>query len=188
MTDKTVSARMKRQRALRAAQGWREVKVWVPTAQDAADVRKLAEERRAQAVALHGLTDEVPAVTHEVAARIAKAIAAHGSAAYTIPSGAVLDLMTQLAEEDNLAGFSHAFVIFSRAKPANAPFVAAAVPAKINNFLTLHRGVDPSALMQWTTANPGWNEDLKDAVRDPARFAHVVSRMAEAIKRQRSAD
>lgn len=46
MKDKTVNERMHRQRALRITAGWKEVRVWVPTEQDAADVRKLAEERR----------------------------------------------------------------------------------------------------------------------------------------------
>jgi hypothetical protein len=184
VADQTIVARMKRQRELRAAEGWHEVKVWVPTEQDAADIRQLAAERRAKAEALYGLSDEVPSVTPENAARIAGAIAEHGSAAYTTPSGAVLDLMTQLAEEDDLASFSRAFIILARAKPANAAFVAAAVPAKITNFLIMHRGVDASALVNWTEANPGWEEDLKNAVRNPVRFQQVVAAMAEAIKRQ----
>lgn len=185
MTDPTVGARMKRQRKSRATEGWHEVKVWVPTEQDAIDIRKLAEERRAKAEALHGLSEEVPAVTPEIAARIARAIAEHGSAAYGTPSGAVLDLLTQLTEEDDLASFSRAFVILARAKPANAAFVEAAVPAKITNFLVRHRKVNLSGLTKWASANPGWEDDLKQAVRDPARFEQVVGAMADAIKRQR---
>ena len=38
MTDNTVTERVKRQRELRAAEGWRKVTVWVPTAADAKDV------------------------------------------------------------------------------------------------------------------------------------------------------
>lgn len=142
MTDQTVGARMKKQRKSRATEGWHEVKVWVPTEQDAIDIRKLAEERRAKAQALDGLSKEIPAVTPETSARIARAIAEHGSAAYTTPSGAVLDLLTQLTEEDDLRSFSRAFIILARAKPANAAFVANAVPPKIANFLVRHRGVD----------------------------------------------
>jgi hypothetical protein len=185
MTDQTINARLKRQRELRATEGWREVKVWVPTEQDAADIRQLAEERRKKAEALHGLSKEVPTVTPEIETRIAKAIAEHGSAAYITPSGAVIDLLTQLAEENDLASFSRAFVILARAKPVNAAFIAAAVPAKITNFLVTRRGVDPVALMNWTKAHPGWEDDLKDAVRDPARFENVVTSMAEAIHSKR---
>lgn len=184
MADRTVLARLKRQRELRAAEGWREVKVWVPTEQDAADIRKLAEERRAKAAALHGLSIEVPTVTPETEDRIAKAIAAHGSSAYITPSGAVLDLMTKLTNEDDLPGFSRAFVLLARAKPANAKFVAEAVPAKITNFLINHRGINPRQLMRWTSQNQGWEDTLKNTVREPDKFPQVVEAMAEAIKRK----
>lgn len=187
MTDQTVVARLKRQRELRAVEGWREVKVWVPTEQDAADIIQLAKERRDKAEALDGLSREVPTMTPQNAARIAKAIAEHGSAAYITPSGPVLDLLTQLTEEDDLETFSRAFIILARAKPANAAFIAAAVPAKIINFLVKHRKVDATALLKWTGAHPGWEDDLKNAVRNPAQFKEVVATMAEAIKRQRKA-
>ena len=126
-------------------------------------------------------------MTPEIAARIAAAIAEHGSAAYTTPSGAVLDLLTRLSEEDDLTSFSRAFVILARAKPANAAFVAAAVSAKITNFLVRHRGIDPSSVDQVEQQNPGWEDELKNAVRNPARFEQVVAKMAGAIKRQRKA-
>jgi hypothetical protein len=183
VADKTIAERARRQRDLRVTEGWHEVKVWVPTEADAEDVRKLAAERRVKAEALHGLSKDVPMVNMETEIRIAKAIAEHGSAAYNTDSGAVLDLMTKLADEDDLASFSRAFIILARAKPANAAFVAARVPAKISNFLIKHRGVDPSILLKWTGANPGWVDDLKNAVRDPVRFKQVVEAMAESIKR-----
>ena len=135
LADRTVVARLKRQRELRAVEGWREVTVWVPTEQDAADIRKLAEERRAKAEALKGLSEEVSIVTHDTELRIAQAIAEQGAAAYTTPSGAVLTLLTELTEEGDIGGFSRAFIIFARAKPSNAAFIADAIPAKITNFL-----------------------------------------------------
>jgi len=187
MRDNTVVDRVRRQRKLRVAEGWQEVKVWVPTEADAEDVRKLAAERRAKAEALDGLSKEVSKVSHKTEMRIAKAIAEHGSAAYNSPSGAVLDLMTQLSNEDNLASFSHAFIILARAKPTNAAFVANAVPAKISNFLIKHRGINANTLLKWTETNPGWVDDLKDAVRDPVSFEQVVETMAEAIKRGHAA-
>jgi hypothetical protein len=182
VADNTVAERARRQRNLRVTEGWQEVKVWVPTEADAEDVRKLAAKRRAKAEALYGLSKEVPMVNIETEMRIAQAIAEHGSAAYNTETGAVLDLMTMLAEEDDLASFSRAFVILARAKPANAAFVAARVPAKISNFMIKHRGVDPSALLKWAAANPSWVDDLKSAVRDPVRFEQIVEAMAQAIK------
>lgn len=187
MTDKTAAQRARRQRDLRVIEGWIEVKVWVPTEADAEDLRNLAAERRANAEKLLGLSKEIPMLTTETEARIATAISRHGSSAYTTPSGAVLELMTDLAEQDDLASFSRAFVIVARAKPANAHFISAMVPAKISNFLIKRRGVDASAFLKWTAANPDWADALKNAVRDPARFEQVVETMAESIKRGLSA-
>ncbi|MCB1520490.1 MAG: hypothetical protein KDJ37_07935 [Hyphomicrobiaceae bacterium] len=184
MRDRTVAARVRRQRDARVTEGWVEVKVWVPTETDANDVRKLAAERRAKALALHGLCEEIRTVTPEKAARIAKAIEDHGSAAYNTPSGAVLDLMTELANEGDLQSFARAFVILARAKPANAQFVAAAVPGKISNFLVNHGGISSNDLNNWAADNPDWSAELQRAVRNPDSFDRVVEAMADAIRKR----
>lgn len=188
MADNTIAERARRQRDVRVAEGWQEVKVWVPTEADAEDVRKLAAERRKRAEALHGLSKEVQIIDMDTELRIAKAISEQGSAAYTTESGAVLELMTRLADEDDLQGLSRAFVILARAKPPNATFVAARVPAKISNFLIKHRGVSTPALLKWTSANPAWAENLKDALRDPIRFERLVEAMAAAINKSAAAN
>lgn len=182
MADRTVVKRVKEQRDARLAEGWEEVRVWVPSREAATEVRNLAAELRAKAEALDGLTREVPIVTPETAARVATAIAEHGSKAYNTPSGAVLDLLSAMAREDNLTGFSQTVVIVARAKPANAKFIIAKVPAKIADFLVRHRGISAEAHFAWSQANPQWAEELKDAVRDPARFELAVEQMAESIK------
>ncbi|WP_236000434.1 hypothetical protein [Bradyrhizobium uaiense] len=125
MADPTVVRRVKRQRDVRLAEGWQEVRVWVPTEQDANDIRNLAADRRAKAKALAGLRRKLRACPQKTLQRIAEAIASQGSAAYTTPSGPVLDLLTKLAEEDDLASFSRAFILLARAAPANAAFVGA---------------------------------------------------------------
>jgi hypothetical protein len=188
MADPTAVQRVKRQRDVRLAEGWTEVRVWVPTEQDAHDIRNLAADRRAKARALAGLDQGIKSMSPETLDRIAKAIAEHGSAAYTTPSGPVLDLLTKLADEDDLASFSRAFVLVARAQPASAAFVADAVPAKISNFLIKHRGIDASALIKWTASNPDWKEELKDALRDPDRFVRVVDGFASAIKESDATD
>lgn len=158
----------------------------MPTEQDALDAQQLAAERRAKAEALHGLSEEVPKVTADIAVRIATAIAEQGSAAYNTPSDAVLELLPQLADEDDLVSFSRAFVIVARAKPANAAFVSAAVPGKITNFLFKHRGIDFSAFQSCTKENYSWSNDPKNAVRKPERFPQVVEAIADAIKASRA--
>lgn len=161
--------------------------VWVPTEADAKEIREIAIERRAEAEALHGLSREVKILTPETETRIARAIADHGSAAYKSASGAVLDPLTELTDEDDLIGFSTAVVILARAKPANANFVAEAVPAKISNFLIRHSGLKASALVDWTSKYPGWREDLISAVRHPAQFELTVEAMAESVKAEAAA-
>lgn len=182
MVDHTAGKRVKRQRDARLAEGWQEVKLWVPTEADAEDLRRLAAERRAKAEALDGLTQGVRNMHIETATRIAAAVANQGSAAFTTPSGPVLTLLTELATEGDLASFSRAFVIFARAKPANAAFVAGAVPAKISNYLIDRRGINAVALLKWQQANANWTTDLNDALRDPGRFEQMVENMAAAIE------
>ncbi|WP_198400355.1 hypothetical protein [Bradyrhizobium pachyrhizi] len=125
---------------------------------------------------------EIKSTPPETLQRIAEAIASQGSAAYTTPSGPILDLLTKLAEEDDRASFSRAFILLARAAPANAAFVGGAVPAKISNFLIKHRGVKATALIKWTESNPDWTEELKNALRDPDLFVRVVENFASAIK------
>jgi len=187
MADKTVVSRVKRQRELRVAEGWQEVTVWVPTRQDADDIKTLASERRAKAEALHGLSQEVKSVSPSTEARIAAAIEERGSAAYIHYNGPVLELLSDLAEEDDLEGFSRAFVILARSSPMHAPSVASFVPAKIGTFLAKHRGVDVASFQRWTEANPGWADALEAAVRHPTQFAGLVETMAIEIKGMRRA-
>ncbi|NSZ87768.1 hypothetical protein G6L97_27260 (plasmid) [Agrobacterium tumefaciens] len=186
MGDRTVTDRMKRQRELRAAEGWQKVTVWVPTVVDAEDVKKLAAERRARAEALAGLSEEVPKVNVDAAERIARAIAEHGSKAYNTPSGAVLELMKELAKEDDLESLASAFVIIARAKPTNAKFITARVPAMISEFLIRHRGIDGGAMGKWGMSNPGWADEIKAAIREPERFPQVVDALAQTIKRSQT--
>lgn len=182
MPDKTANSRVRRQRDLRIREGWQEVKVWVPTPNDAEDIRNLAAERRARAEALDGLSREVSTVSQVREMRIAQAIAEFGSSAYTVPTGAVLTLMTDLSNEDDLVGFARAYVILARAKPAFATAVESAVPRKITNFLIKHRGINAATLLRWSEENRGWQDTLRRAVRDPLTFERVVEDMAAEIK------
>lgn len=181
--SKTPTERVKDQRDARLREGWQEVRVWVPTEQDAEDVRTLAADRRAKAEALSGLKEGIPSMTDETERRIAQAIAQQGSPAFITPSGPVLTLLTQLAEEGDLCGFSHAFVTFARAKPMNAHFVAEATPAKIlNGYLLKHLKLDVSGFLRWETANPKWGETIKAALRNPDQLVFTVEMMVEAIR------
>jgi hypothetical protein len=183
MKDRTVAERVTRQRGLRLREGWQEVRVWVPTEQDAAELRQLAERKRAEAEALHGLKEGVTGMNTATAAAILEAILSHGSKAYSTPSGPVLTLLSDLAARGDLRSFSNAFVIFARAKPGNARYVEESVPAKIlNQYFCRHRGVTVTEFERWSAKNPHWAQRLKDAVRDAELFERIVEQMTAEIR------
>ena len=100
------------------AEGWKRISVWVPTAEDAEAVRQFANELRSKAESLSDLKEFK--IKPETTARIVDALALHGSRAYSVASGAMLDLMSELCEEDDLPAVSHAYIVLARAKPSQA--------------------------------------------------------------------
>jgi hypothetical protein len=185
LKDKTIVAREERHRLARKAEGWQRLTVWVPTEEDADAVRELARERRARAEARLPEKLKELNVTPETAHRIALAIAQHGSPEFITSSGALLDLMTELTEQNDPGAVSEAFCLLAQAKPASAPYVAKAIPAKVSNYIIRHRGVDGSKFYNWSIQkeNKDWAERLIDAVRDRDRFTMLIDSMVEDIKR-----
>ncbi len=119
----------------------------------------------------------------EALARAAKAIAKQGSAEYVTPSGATLDLLSELAAEGNLVAFSKAFVMFANMNPGNARFVARWVPAKISNQYFFRKlNLDVSAFQGWAHAHPDWEGQLAETLQDSELFANVVQKMAKDIR------
>lgn len=76
-------------------------------------------------------------------------------------------------------------VILARAKPSNASYVIAAVPAKISNFIVKHRDVSVDEFIAWKRTNPDWPERLKQTVRQPNAFAATVEEMIKDIRSSR---
>lgn len=112
------------------------------------------------------------------AAAILEAIQSHGSKAYITPSGPVLTLLSELAARGDLRSFSNAFVIFARAKPGNAGYVEASIPAKIlNQYVHRHRGINVTEFNRWRSTNEDWAQRLKDTVRDAELFEQTVEQM-----------
>lgn len=183
MIDKSSQQRVKRQRDARLEEGWREVRVWVPTDDDADAVRTLARTLRAKAKGLAGLKKGIPTMDMATEQRISEAVTQQGSPAYTTESGAVLTLLSDLAREGDLASLSRAFIIFARAKPLNATFVAKAVAAKVlNRYLLGHLKLSVDAFTRWQARNSDWADRIEKAVRDPDRFVQVVGEIATAIQ------
>jgi hypothetical protein len=73
--------------------------------------------------------------------------------------------------------------MFARARPVNADYVATHSTAKISErYFIGHRRLRPSQVAKWQTRNPGWAQQLKKHLRDPATFESVAHEMASAIK------
>jgi hypothetical protein len=114
--------------------------------------------------------------------RIAKAITNQASAAYITPSGPVLDLLSELAEEGDLATMSHLYGAFSVIHPKNAGFVLGSVPAKISSrYLARNRGIGIRQFSAYVERNPDWAENLKANLPHSGRFTQTVTAMADAI-------
>ncbi|SFH92422.1 hypothetical protein [Methylobacterium brachiatum] len=130
----------------------------------------------------NALRDALASIGVRNALRVAGAIANQGSDAYNTPSGPVLDLLSELAEEGEVETFAKAYGLFASIRPANAMFVREAVPAKISSrYLARHRQLSPSKIMSWANAHPEWPETLKEAVAQPAMFVMTVDAVASAI-------
>lgn len=141
-------------------------------AQTPGNVRELARSWR-DALALIG----VPR-----ARQVAEAITAQGSAAYTTDSGAILTLLSDLADHGEPEAMAQAYLLFAKVHPRNAPFVREAIPAKVvSRLLGGAMKVNASALTAWTEKNPDWASDLKAALSTPLTFSRQVSKMAESI-------
>jgi hypothetical protein len=132
--------------------------------------------------ATQALHDALAAIGIRNARRVAEAISHLGSETYITPSGPVLDLLSELAEEGELETLAKAYELFTAVRPMNAKFVRDALPAKVSSrYLAGHRRLDASKIASWTSRNPDWPERLKATITKPALFAQTVDVMAQAI-------
>lgn len=117
------------------------------------------------------------------ARRVADAIARQGSDAYSTPSGAVLELLTKLAEQGEITTFARAYALFAKLHQANSRYVRDSVPAKI---LSMYFGkrlrLDVRRTTTWTSQTPAWATELKATLSEPALFVATVDRMAGQIQ------
>ncbi len=90
--------------------------------------------------------------------RVLAALENQGSNKYVTPSGAFLELLTELAKMGHLADMSTAFRIFVVAHPSNAKFVANSISAKmLNHFLIPSLGLNGvNRFFQWQESHPDW--------------------------------
>lgn len=188
MVDNTVNKRVKKQRDCRVQEGWHEVRVWVPTKADAEEVQALAAAARAKAQQFDGLLEleGIKNMNQEHLSSTLLAIREHGSKAYLTPSGPILDLLTELADKGDFADVSKAFIIFAKAYPSNAPFVAEYVPAKILNALCKQPQLNDNIIYKWVNNNQGWAERITQNLRKPDSFDLTIRQLMDEIKNYKS--
>lgn len=188
MGDRTINQRIKKQRDARTREGWQEVRVWVPTREDADKVLKFSANLRAKALEFDGL-DKLEGVKKLMCSnnfiRTMEAVATQGSIAYTTPSGPVLTLLTELAEEGHLVDVANAFIIFARAHPLNAPFVAKSVAAKIlNGYICRRVGISAVDFLRWETSHTDWADKLENQLRQPHLFEHTINEIITELAKK----
>lgn len=183
--DNSANQRVKNQRQARIQAGWQEVRVWVPTKDDAKQVQELAAKLRAKILDKQGLEQlpGVKAMCDEVRERVLSAIQSQDMPAYVTPSGAFLELLTELAKKGHLADMSAAFEIFVEAHPSNAKFVASSVGSKVmNHYFIPSLGLDGSRqFLQWQEGNPNWATMLTESLL-AGHFQRTVDNMLTDIK------
>lgn len=105
--------------------------------------------------------------------RVLNAIEMQGNPAYITPSGPILDVMTNFAQEGKIREISEAYGEFKKSFPLNAvTFVRRQIPAKLWHHWC-RRG--QSVPHQWLTKNDDWAEQIVDAVPYPDVFESVVA-------------
>ena len=121
-------------------------------------------------------------MTDDIEVRIARTLAKRSLEKPGAPSGPAVKLMRELLDEDNLQGYARLYIVIEQARRANLPHVSGSIPAQIRGFLVKHRGVDVSSLEAWVTDNSGWEDELRDTLRNPPMFEAKVEAIAGEIK------
>lgn len=183
----TANQRLKNQRQARIQAGWQEIRVWVPTKDDAKLVQELAAKLRAKALdvqVIEKLTG-VKTMNDAIRKRVLAAIENQGSGEYTTPSGAFLELLSELAKTGYLSDMSTAFDVFVAAHPSNANFVASSVGSKIlNHYLIPSLGLNgANKFLQWQENHLNWATTLADSLQY-GNFQQVVERMLAEINQK----
>ena len=181
----TANQRMKNQRQARIQAGWHEVRVWVPTKDDAEQVYELAANFRAKLLNRQDIEKlpGVKAMNEAIRMRVLEAIRNQESTKYVTPSGPMLELLSELAKEGHLADMATAFNIFREAYPSNARLVADSIAAKIaNHYFIPSLGLNGATHWdRWQEENEKWEIVLISSLTTD-QFQSTVDGMLADIK------
>lgn len=173
--------------ALRKARldaGWAEVRLWVASKSDAEEIRNHAEELMMKTIdsSLRSFGDENN-ISVAVVDSTLDAIHAQNSRVFTSPSGATLELLTNLLRAGAVRDANAAYLMFAKAHPGNARHVAGQIPGKVLNRYLLSkldfRGAD--RFIAWQKERTGWADDVLHALEHFALDAWA-DRVVEEIR------
>lgn len=114
--------------------------------------------------------------------KVARAIVAQHAPEYATPSGAMLEVLSELARNGQIRGFAYAFSTFTHVHPMNATFVSARAPAMIGEYLAIHHGVRSERWNEWLEQNRSWAGRVRELLEAPAQFESFIAATASAIK------
>lgn len=154
-------------RKARLDAGWVEVRHWAVSPEDAEQLKTYGEQLRMRSLEpnlrLCAAERQLPA---EILEQAMHAIWAQGAREYVSPSGATLELLTDLCRAGDLKSVNTVYQMFALAHPGNARFVAGQVPPKVLNHHILakldFRGTE--RFLVWEKGLSAWGDDLKVAL------------------------
>lgn len=131
----------------------------------------------------NALREALAGIGVDNALRVALAIADQGSAAYTVPNGAALTCLSDLAKAGRMDSFARAFDLFAAVLPGGAAAMRDWIPAQIMSaYIGAHLRVPMGQAMAWTDRNRDWAHRLKSVAHRPAALVNYVASMVEEMQ------
>ena len=114
---------------------------------------------------------------------VAEAILKSKSARYTTAHGRMLDLLTEIAERDDIVAFSKACHAYGTALPKSRRSLEDHAPGKIlNAYLCRQPGVDQSNVHQLSVKDPGWPDRIRAALWTPMMLTGAVEDLLAQLR------
>lgn len=106
-----------------------------------------------------------------------------GNPAYTTPSGAFLEYLSELASKLDLSGFAEACAIYVDNCPEASNFIAARVPGILcNRYFTVLPNLNYDNFIQWSVRTTDWGRELKGSYTSPDLLKSAVELVRQAAQ------
>ncbi|WP_342066927.1 hypothetical protein [Achromobacter kerstersii] len=181
---KTYKERTADVRTARIDANWTELRLWAMTQEDAEHLKNEAERRRVATseaqVREEGRKRGLP---DDRVGRILMAIKAQGAREYTSPAGAILELMSDFAQAQDLEAFAAAYHLYAKVHPGSQRRVLEMAPTKLAAHY-FHQHLDAYGalrLVRWQQDHPNWAEAAQHALQTD-RLGNWVKHAIDEIR------